>query len=106
TAEGNLALVNALEHYDLKNGYVFYTYARTCVGNAVMRRAKSLRSTVDRPYGRPASYDLSIAPTKPDPHDIRDYVGSRANRTVSDDPEDDIGNERRCSRSRLSSLLC
>ena len=58
TAEGNLALVNALEHYDLSSGYVFYTYARTCVSNAIMRQHKSLRSAVDRPYGRPAPWDL------------------------------------------------
>jgi hypothetical protein len=64
------------------------------VSNAIVRKAKELRSVVDRPFYRSAPYDLSIDPTKPDPHDCRDYVGNRANPTVSDDPEDDAAGTR------------
>ena len=65
TAEGNLALVNALEHYRLDEGVVFYTYARTCVRNAVARRARALRSVVERPFGKPTPWDMSIDPGSP-----------------------------------------
>ena len=101
TAEGNLALVNALEHYDLRSGYVFYTYARTCVRNGIMRRAKSLRSVVDRPVQHSTPWDLSIDPALPDPHDFRDYVGSRAKRSTNDDPEDADEGGVGASHSRL-----
>ena len=104
TAEGNCALANALEHYDLSSAAAFNTYARTCIRNAIIRRAKELRSVVDRPFYRSAAYDLSINPTKPDPHDFRDYVGSRANPTVSDDPEDDSADGRQPAHTRLRPL--
>jgi DNA-directed RNA polymerase sigma subunit (sigma70/sigma32) len=54
TAEGNCALANALEHYKLGSPATFYTYARTCVRNAIVRKAKELRSVVDRPFDRSA----------------------------------------------------
>jgi DNA-binding CsgD family transcriptional regulator len=106
TAEGNLALVNATVHYKLDRGAVFYTYARKCVGRAIVHRAKALRTNVDRPFNHPAPWDLSIDPARPDVHDTRNYVGSRANPTVSDDLEEgDIpGDTARSNMSRLRAL--
>jgi RNA polymerase sigma factor (sigma-70 family) len=101
TGEGNLALMEALEHFDIDQGFQFSIYARTCVSNAIVRHAKALRSVVDRPFDRPAPWDLSIDPQKPDPIDTREgNVGSRARPTVSDDPEDDPADNDPAGNSR------
>jgi RNA polymerase sigma factor (sigma-70 family) len=59
TAEGNLHLVNAVEHY--KEG-PFLHYARRCVKNGIVRHAKELRSNVHRPHGVPNPKDAWIDP--------------------------------------------
>ena len=102
TAAGNLGLMLAVDGYRLGRGVKFYTYARTCVRREIWKQATFLRSAVRRKDGSSAKCDLSIDPLLPDVRHVHDNVGSRANPSVSDDPEDDMGDwERQASHSRL-----
>ena len=91
TAAGNLGLMLAVEGYRLGKGAKFNTYARQCVRREVWKQATFLRSAVRRKDRREAKWDLSIDPLMPDVHHVHDNVGSRANPSVRDDPEDDTG---------------
>jgi hypothetical protein len=93
TAAGNEGLMLAVGGYRLGKNVKFYTYARKCVEREVWKQATFLRSAVRRKDGREAKWDLSIDPLMPDVHDTRDNVGSRANPSVSKDPEGDGGSD-------------
>jgi RNA polymerase sigma factor (sigma-70 family) len=58
TAEGNLHLVHAVDHY--KKG-PFLHYARKVVKNGIVRYARELKSNVHRPYGKPILSDRYLA---------------------------------------------
>jgi RNA polymerase sporulation-specific sigma factor len=91
TAAGNLGLMLAVEGYRLGKGAKFNTYARQCVRREVWKQATFLRSAVRRKDRREAKWDLSVDPLMPGVHHVHDNVGSRANLSVRDDPEDDTG---------------
>jgi RNA polymerase sigma factor (sigma-70 family) len=105
TAEGNLALMESVDYFDPTKGNVFATYAGRCIKNAVKRRLRSLASVVHRPWGKPAPVDIYIDSGLPDMVRTEDYCGSRANPTVSDDPEDDPGDDAAESRRGAFSRL-
>jgi RNA polymerase sigma factor (sigma-70 family) len=100
TAEGNLALVEALNGFDLSWPVLFYTYASICVRNKISRYAVKLISVVDRPYGgkKLAKFDLSIDPQKPDVLDFGDNFGFRGAAATS---SDDLSDARTTPRTRL-----
>jgi len=78
TAEGNLALVKCVDHFDPGKGFVFATYAGRCVRNAIWKRLRSFSSVVDRPKGKPTPTDIYIDPTMPDFQPPEDYCGGQA----------------------------
>jgi DNA-directed RNA polymerase sigma subunit (sigma70/sigma32) len=75
TAEGNLALVECVDDFDPGKGFVFATYARTCVRNAIWKRLRSFSSVVHRPKGKPTPIDIYIDRTLPDMQSPEDYCG-------------------------------
>jgi RNA polymerase sigma factor (sigma-70 family) len=105
TAEGNLALVKSVDCFDPTKGNAFATYAGRCIKNAVKRRLRSLASVVHRPWGKSTPVDIYIDSGLPDMVRTEDYCGSRANPTVSDDPEDDPGDDAAESRRGAFSRL-
>jgi DNA-directed RNA polymerase specialized sigma subunit len=68
---GSLGLVNATDGFDPKRGHTFEHYARRSIRNECIRSAKSLLSSVDRPF--------YIDPQLPGL--VTDYCGSRARPT-------------------------
>jgi RNA polymerase sigma factor (sigma-70 family) len=91
--EGNLALVEAFDAFPPRHNSRFEHYARTCVRNAVVRRAVSLLSAVDRPWGSRVKQDMSIDPMLPDPIDVRESTGCRqAKPTVREKGERRVNN--------------
>jgi RNA polymerase sigma factor (sigma-70 family) len=88
TAEGNLALVESVDHFDPTKGYAFATYAGRCIKNAVQRHLRELTSAVHRPWGKPCPLDIILDPKLPDMMSPHEYCGGQARvATPSDDDE-------------------
>ena len=82
-AEGNLALTEAFDAFPPRRNVRFERYARPCIRNAVVRRAASLLSVVDRPWGVRVKTDNWIDPTKPDPIPLGEDTGCRRIKSVN-----------------------
>ena len=103
TAAGNLGLMLAVEGYRLGKGASSTPTLDSACRREIWKQATFLRSAVRRKDGSEAKWDLSIDPLMPDVHHVHDNVGSRANPSVSDDPEDDTGDwAATASHSRLA----
>jgi RNA polymerase sigma factor (sigma-70 family) len=87
TAEGNLALVESVDHFDTTKGFAFSTYAGRSIWNAVNRRLRSFTSVVDRPWSKPVPLDIYIDPTLPDFLPAEDYCGSMARAAITSDDD-------------------
>jgi RNA polymerase sigma factor (sigma-70 family) len=104
TAEGNLALVECFDNFDPAKGFVFATYAGTCVRNAIWKRLRSFSSVVHRAKGKPTPTDIYINPRFPDLQSPEDYCGSRA-RTETYGPNDERTSDH-CERNEGDMLPC
>ena len=87
TAEGNLALVESVNHFDTTKGFSFSTYAGRSIWNAVNRRLRSFSSVVDRPWGKSVPLDIYIDAKLSDFLPTEDSCGGMARVAITSDDD-------------------